>query len=83
MEDIVQFCHKTINITQEIITTESSLKTSTSNNRFQEITPLRPVLSMPGSPYHKITQKVTDWLSVVPESKIDSSTPKMLTARKE
>ena len=36
--------------------------------------PLRPVLSMPGSPYHKITQKVTDWLSVVPESKINSST---------
>ena len=36
--------------------------------------PLRPVLSMPGSPYHKITHKVTDWLSVVPESKINSST---------
>ena len=48
MEDIVKFCDKTINIIQEIITTESVLKTSTSNNRFQEITPLRPVLSMQG-----------------------------------
>ena len=39
MEDIVRFCDKTINITtQEIITAESSLKTSTTNNyRFQEI----------------------------------------------
>ena len=38
MEDIAQFCDKTINITtQEITTTESSLKTSTKNNRFQEI----------------------------------------------
>ena len=36
--------------------------------------PLRPVLSMPGSLYHKITQKVTEWLSVAPESKINSST---------
>ena len=37
MEDIAQFCDKTINITtQEIITTESSLKSSTNNNRFQE-----------------------------------------------
>ena len=31
--------------------------------------PLRPLLSMPGSPYHKIAQKVTEWLSVVSESK--------------
>ena len=83
MEDIVKFCDKTINIIQEIITTESVLKTSTSNNRFQEITPLRPVLSMPGSPYHKVTQKVTEWLSVVPESKINSSNQEMLTAPKE
>ena len=38
MEDIVQFCDKTINTTtQEIITTESSFKTSTHNNQFQEI----------------------------------------------
>ena len=31
---------------------------------------------MPGLPYHKIAQKVTEWLSVVPESKINSSTQK-------
>ena len=39
MEDIVQLCDKTINIsTQEIITTESSVKTGTvNNNRFQQI----------------------------------------------
>ena len=29
--------------------------------------PLRPVLSMPGSPYCNIADKVTKWLSVVPE----------------
>ena len=38
--------------------------------------PPRPVLSMPGSPYHKIAQKVTKWLSVVPESKLNSYTQK-------
>ena len=38
MEDIIQFCDKTINITtQEIIKTESTLETSTNNNRFQGI----------------------------------------------
>ena len=31
---------------------------------------------MPGLPYHKIAQKVTEWFSVVPESKINSSTQK-------
>ena len=31
---------------------------------------------MPGSPYYKIAQKVTELLSVVPESKINSSTQK-------
>ena len=35
--------------------------------------PLRPVLSMPGLPYHKIGQKIADWLSVLPEAKINSS----------
>ena len=29
-------------------------------------TPLRPVLSMPGSAYYKIAKKTADWLSVVP-----------------
>ena len=37
-------------------------------------TPLRPVVSMPGSAYHKIAVKVTEWLSVVEECKINSST---------
>ena len=37
-------------------------------------TPVRPVLSMPGSAYHKVAQKVAEWLSVVPECKINSST---------
>ena len=36
-------------------------------------TPLRPVLSMPGSAYHKIGEKVAEWLSVVPECRINSS----------
>ena len=36
--------------------------------------PVRPVLSMPGSAYHKIALKVTEWLSVVEECKINSST---------
>ena len=37
MEEFVQFCDKTINKTQEITTTELSLKTSTNNNQLQEI----------------------------------------------
>ena len=37
-------------------------------------TPVRPVLSMPGSAYHKVAQKVADWLSDVPKCKINSST---------
>ena len=37
---------------------------------------------MPGSPYHKIAQKVTEWLSVVPESKINSSTQKTVDSLK-
>ena len=38
MEDIVQFCEKTIDkTTQELATTESSLKANTHKNRFQEI----------------------------------------------
>ena len=44
--------------------------------------PLRPVLSMPGSPYHKIAQKVTEWLWVVPGSKINSSTQKTVDSLK-
>ena len=35
---------------------------------------MRPVLSMPGSPYHKIALKMTQWLSVVSECKINCFT---------
>ena len=44
--------------------------------------PLRPVLSIPGSPYQKTAQQVTKWLSVVPESKINSSTQKTVDSSK-
>jgi len=37
-------------------------------------TPVRPVLSMPGSSYYNIATCVADWLSVVDECKINSST---------
>ena len=36
--------------------------------------PMRPVLSMPGSVYHKIAEQVAEWLETVPECKINSST---------
>ena len=35
--------------------------------------PLRPALSMPGSTYYNIAKKTADWLSVVPECKINTS----------
>ena len=35
---------------------------------------MRPVLSMPGSVYHKIAEQVAEWLEAVPECKINSST---------
>ncbi len=40
-------------------------------------TPVRPVLSMPGSTYHKIGVQVAEWLSVVKECQINSSTQKI------
>ena len=40
----------------------------------KEGVPMRPVLSMPGSAYHRVALKVTEWLSVVEECKINSST---------
>ena len=43
---------------------------------------LRPVLSMPGSPYHKIAQNVTKWLSVVREPKLNSYTQKTVGSLK-
>ena len=36
--------------------------------------PVRPVLSMPGSAYHKVGIQIADWLSVVDECKINTST---------
>ena len=44
--------------------------------------PARPVFSMPGSPYHKVVQKVTKSLSVVSESKINRSTQKTVDSLK-
>ena len=35
---------------------------------------MRPVLSMPGSAYHKVALKFTEWLSDVEECKINTST---------
>ena len=36
-------------------------------------TPMRPVLSMPGSAYHGVAQVVANWLSVVPECQMNWS----------
>ena len=35
--------------------------------------PLRPVLSMPGSAYHKVALQVAEWLARIPEAQINSS----------
>ena len=40
--------------------------------------PVRPILSMPGSPYYRIAEKVTKWLSVIPLSKINCSSKKTM-----
>ena len=40
----------------------------------KENTPVRPVLSMPGSAYYKTANQVAKWLSVVHECNINSST---------
>ena len=37
-------------------------------------TPLRPVLSMCGSSYYNLASKISDWLSVLRQAKINSST---------
>ena len=49
----------------------------------KDVIPLRPVLSMPGSPYFNIAGKVTQWLQVIPESKIDCSTEKVVKDLKD
>ena len=40
----------------------------------KENTPLRPVVSMPGSPYHNVAKQVAQWLSLVPQCNINCST---------
>ena len=42
--------------------------------------PVRPVLSMPGSPYYKIAAWVAKWLAGVPESNCQISSKKLLTS---
>ena len=44
--------------------------------------PVRPVLSMPGSVYHPIANVVTEWLKVVPECQINTSTKKIADSLK-
>ena len=34
---------------------------------------IRSALLMPGSPYYKVAQNVTEWLSAIPDSKINGS----------
>ena len=43
----------------------------------KDVVPLRPVLSMPGSVYHPIAEQVTEWLNVVPQCQINTSTQKI------
>ena len=45
--------------------------------------PSRPVLSMPGSVYHPIAKVVTEWLNVVPECQINTSTKKIADSLKD
>ena len=45
--------------------------------------PLRPVLSMPGSPYHNTAVTVTKWLSVIPEAKSQCSAQKISNQLKD
>ena len=40
--------------------------------------PLRPVLSMCGSAYYKIATKISRWLSVIPEARINASSGKVV-----
>lgn len=45
--------------------------------------PVRPVLSMPGSSYHKIGKQVAEWLSLVPECQINASTKSIAESLKD
>ena len=40
-------------------------------------TPLRPIVSMPGSAYQRVAKKIAAWLSLVPECRINTSTEKV------
>ena len=40
-------------------------------------TPLRPIVSMPGSAYQNVAKKVAGWLSLVPQCRINTSTEKV------
>ena len=40
--------------------------------------PIRPVVSMPGSPYYNIGKKVAEWLERIEESNINCNTPKLM-----
>ena len=46
-------------------------------------TPLRPVLSMPGSAYFNVARQVAFWLSDVPECQINSSTKTICDSLKD
>ena len=48
----------------------------------KQVIPTRPVLSMPGSVYHPIAEKVTGWLNVVEECQIETSTKKIMDSLK-
>ena len=52
-------------------------------HKSKEKPPMRPVLSMPGSAYHKVAVKVAEWLSVVPECRINASTKSISDSLKE
>ena len=44
---------------------------------YSKMASTRPVLSMPGSAYYKVANQIAEWLSKVPECKINSSTKKI------
>ena len=44
----------------------------------KDAVPLRPVLSMPGSPYDNLGTAVTKWLSVIPSSQINCSNKQVM-----
>ena len=45
--------------------------------------PVRPVLSMPGSAYHKIGMQIAEWLTMVPECGINTSSKKIADSLKD